>query len=62
MIIDFTQSFDDTVLRYLVTSTKVLKRTPQWALNTHTHIHTHTHTHTHTHKDKKRMFTARTID
>ena len=26
------------------TSTEVLRRSPQWALNTHTHTHTQTHT------------------
>ena len=27
---------------YDKTSTKVLRRSPQWAFNTHTHTHTHT--------------------
>ena len=30
----------------IVTSTEVLRRSPQWALNTHTHTHTNTHTET----------------
>ena len=37
-----------------ITSTEVLRRSPQWAFNTHTHTHTHTHKQTHTDTDTER--------
>ena len=39
---------------FKLTSTEVLRRSPQWAFNTHTHTHTHTHKQTHTYTDTER--------
>jgi len=38
LIVKISKSF------VLKTSTEVLRRSPQWALNTHTHTNTHTET------------------
>ena len=41
-------------LEWNKTSTEVLRRSPQWAFNTHTHTHTQKQTHTDTHRQTER--------